>query len=83
MSMVDDEYFVQMMQSVWQICEDESSTVTKNQIEELTKSLRKKLLDFSNNSQDEYVLRGIFKEFDTNNSGTLTADELTNMFARL
>jgi|TARA_B110000285_G_C14857673_1_gene483011 hypothetical protein len=50
MSMVDDEYFVQMMQSVWQICEDESSTVTKNQIEELTKSLRKKLLDFSNNS---------------------------------
>lgn len=83
MSMVDDEYFVQMMQSVWQICEDESTTVTKNQIESLTQSLRHKLLDFSKNSQDEYVLRGVFKEFDTNNSGTLTADELTNMFARL
>ena len=36
MSMVDDEYFVQMMQSVWQICEDASSTVSKNQIEALT-----------------------------------------------
>jgi len=83
MSMVDDEYFVQMMQSVWQICEDESSTVSKNQIEALTQSLRHKLLDFSKNSQDEYVLRGVFKEFDTNCSGTLTADELTNMFARL
>jgi hypothetical protein len=83
MSMVDDLYFVRMMESVWQICEDESSNVTKTELAALTQSLRHKLLDFSNNSQDEYVLRGVFKEFDTNNSGTLTADELTNMFAKL
>lgn len=81
--MVDDQYFVTMMESVWQICEDGASTVNRQQIEALTQSLRHKLLDFSKNSQDEYVLRGVFKEFDTNNSGTLTADELTNMFARL
>lgn len=83
MSMVDDLYFVRMMESVWQICEDESSNVTKTELAALTQSLRHKLLDFSNNSQDEYVLRGVFKEFDANNSGTLTADELTNMFAKL
>ena len=29
MSVTDDEYFVRMMESVWQICEDASSTVTK------------------------------------------------------
>lgn len=47
MSVTDDEYFVKMMESVWSICEDETATVTKNQITDLTKALRHKLLDFS------------------------------------
>jgi len=28
MSLPSDEYFVRMMESVWQICEDETSTVS-------------------------------------------------------
>lgn len=29
MSLPSDEYFVKMMESVWQICEDEEATVNK------------------------------------------------------
>ena len=37
----------------------------------------------SNNSQEEYTLRKIFKDFDSNGSGTITLDELTAMLAKL
>lgn len=83
MSVVDDLYFVRMMESVWQICEDEDADVTKEQIEYLTKTLRHKLLDFSKQSIEEYVLRDLFKQFDVNKSGDLTVDELTMMLAKL
>lgn len=83
MSVPSDEYFVRMMESVWCIAEDGSSTVTKQEVEALTQALRHKLLDFSKNSQDEYILRQVFKEFDANGNGVLTVDELANMFARL
>jgi len=66
MSITDDLYFVRMMESVWQFPEDEEASVTKDQINQLVATLRHKLLDFSNQSQDEYVLRQIFKEFDVN-----------------
>jgi len=72
-----------MMESVWQIGEDEGSGVFKEQVEFLTQTLRLKLRTFANQSSEEYVLRGIFKEFDTNKSGSLTIDELTSMLAKL
>jgi len=83
MSITDDLYFVRMMESVWQFPEDEEASVTKDQINQLVATLRHKLLDFSNQSQDEYVLRQIFKEFDINQSNTLTADELSAMMVKL
>lgn len=83
MSVTDDVYFVQMMESVWCMCEDEDASVQKEQVEFLVKTLRKKLLDFSKSSTDEYVLRSLFKDFDTNKSGTLTIDEVTAMLAKL
>jgi len=49
MSIPLEQYFVEMMESVWGICEDESATVTASQIEFLTKTLRHKLLSFSRN----------------------------------
>lgn len=83
MSITDDTYFVRMMESVWNICEDESSTVTKNQVTDLIQALRHKLLDFSRGQQDEYVLRSLFKEFDVNGNGTLSVDELGALMSRL
>ena len=47
MSTPSDEYFVKMMESVWNICEDETASVTMEQIKHLTKTMRAKLLDFA------------------------------------
>ena len=71
------------MESVWCVNEDEAAAIPKEQVEFLVKTLRKKLLDFSKTSTDEYVLRQLFKDFDTNKSGTLTIDELIAMLAKL
>ena len=45
--------------------------------------MRQRLLTVSNNSQEEYTLRKIFKDFDANQSGTLTIDEMGAMLAKL
>jgi Ca2+-binding EF-hand superfamily protein len=83
MSVPSDEYFVQMMESVWGIQEDENSEVSKDHIRELTKLIRERLLKMSNQSSDEYVLRKIFNYFDVNESGNITLDELAAMLAKL
>jgi len=83
MSVPSDEYFVQMMESVWGIQEDENSEVSKDHIRELTKLIRERLLKMSNQSSDEYVLRKIFNYFDVNESGNITMDELAAMMAKL
>ena len=83
MSLPSDEYFVRMMESVWQICEDETAGVTAEQIKHLTKTMRAKLLDFSNGSSEEMILRNTFREFDRNENGVLTADELSALLVRL
>lgn len=83
MSLPSDEYFVRMMESVWQICEDETSSVNQEQIKHLTKTIRAKLLDFSAGRTEEMVLRDIFREFDANENGVLAADELQALLVRL
>ena len=72
-----------MMESVWQILEDPDSAITRQKIEFLTKTIRHKLLNFSNNSTEELNVRNAFREFDTNGNGVLSADELTALLARL
>lgn len=83
MSLPSDNYFVQMMESVWNICEDESASVNAEQIKHLTKTMRAKLLDFSQGQTEEMVLRNTFREFDANENGVLAADELQALLVRL
>jgi len=45
--------------------------------------MRAKLLDFSGNQTEEMVLRNTFREFDLNENGVLTADELQALLVRL
>lgn len=83
MSTPSDEYFVQMMESVWCVAEDEENAIFNDKVKQLIQMMRQRLLVMSNNSQEEFILRKIFKDFDTNNSGTITIDELAAMLAKL
>ena len=83
MSLPTDEYFIQMMESVWGITEDEDSEANQEYVREFVKLIRQKLLSMSNSSSDEYILRQIFNYFDANESGNITIDELAGMVAKL
>lgn len=83
MSLPSEEYFVKMMESVWGMCEDEGEAVTKEQLAHLIKTMRHKLLDFSNHSTEELVLKNAFREFDLNNNGVISSDELQAMLVKL
>ena len=83
MSTPSDEYFVRMMEQVWCVGEDEENSIFIDQVKTLVTMMRQRLLVLSNTSQEEFVLRKIFKDFDTNNSGTITIDELSAMCAKL
>lgn len=84
MTMVQDNYFVGMLEAIWCVAEDASTTVSKTEMEHLVKSIRHKLLDLSvGDRSDEYVLRQVFREFDTNKDGVLTAVEFDAMLRRI
>lgn len=44
---------------------------------------RQRLMVISNNSEEEFKLRSIFKNFDLNNSGAISIEELAAMLAKL
>ena len=83
MSTPSDEYFVRMMESTWCLAEDQESKVFQDQVRHLISMMRQRLLTISRGSQEEYVLRKIFKDFDANQSGTITIDELWAMLSSL
>lgn len=83
MSLPSDDYFVAMMESVWNITEDEDSEANQDYVREIVNLIRQRLLSMSNESSDEYVLRKVFNYFDVNESGNITIDELTAMVAKL
>jgi Ca2+-binding EF-hand superfamily protein len=83
MSTPSDEYFVVMMEQTWCCGEDEENAIFQDKVKQLIQMMRQRLQVISNNSQEEFVLRKIFKDFDTNQSGTLTVDEMAAMLAKL
>lgn len=80
MSVPSDEYFVRMMESTWQCPEVEDGT-TKAVVQMLLKEVRLRILELARN--DPKLLRKVFNNFDLNQSGHLTIDEVTNMIAKL
>lgn len=83
LTIVDDTYFVRMLEAIWQVNEDGTVTVAKQELERLTKSIRLKLLALSGQNSDEYVLRNVFRHFDTNGNGVLSSDEFSAMLTKL
>lgn len=83
MSCPTEDYFCRMIEQVWCVSENEGSAATQAAVREMISAIRLRLLEMSNHSLEEYVLRKIFNDFDSNNSGTLTVDELAAMMASL
>ena len=78
-----DEEFVAHVESVWSVAEDDDSKVFQDQLKHLTAALRLKLRTMANGSSEEYVFRGIFRDFDTNSSGALTFEEFNFLLVKL
>lgn len=81
MSTPSEEYFVQMMESTWQVPESEDSDVTRQTVKHLYTEVKARILQLARN--DPNLLRKIFSDFDLNGSQTLTIDEVTNLIAKL
>jgi Ca2+-binding EF-hand superfamily protein len=82
MSIPSDEYFVRMMESTWQCPEDDDDALTKKTVTHICTEVKKRLLDFSRGGED-VLIKKVFGDFDINDSGSLTIDEVTSMVAKL
>ena len=81
MSTPSDEYFVRMMESTWQVPEEENSGVTQQTVSHLLREVKARVWELSR--QNPQFLQKIFNDFDLNQSGHLTIDEITNLIAKL
>lgn len=81
-SIPSDEYFVQMMESTWQCPEDENDAAAKQAVAYLCKEVKARLLSVTRGGEDALIKKS-FADFDINNSGAMTIDELTSMIAKL
>lgn len=81
MSLPSDDYFVQMMESTWQCPEDDNTVQTQQTVSMLLQEVANRIFQLAR--RDPNLLRKIFNDFDLNQSGGLTIDEVTNLIAKL
>jgi len=82
-SIPSDDYFVQMMESTWNICEDEDDSVYSEKIGQYVSYVHSQLVNLTGGSTDEGLIRKIYDDFDLNQNGMITIDEFANMVAKL
>lgn len=81
MSVPNDEYFVRMLESAWQCPENEDDTAAKAAVGMLVREVRSRVLELAKG--DPKLVKKIHSDFDLNQSGNLTIDEVTNMIGKL
>lgn len=81
MSVPSDEYFVRMIESTWQVPEDENEILTRATVQKLLVEVRERVQELARH--DPKLLKKVFTDFDLNQSGHLTIDEMTNLIAKL
>lgn len=82
-SVPSEEYFVRMMEQTWCVAEDSSSQTFQTDLAQILKLFRQRLLVISNGTQEEYKLQQIFDEFDVDQNGILTLNEMGALLAKL
>lgn len=64
MSTPSDEYFVRMMESTWQVPEEENSAVTQQTVSHLLREVKSRVWELAR--QNPQFLQKIFNDFDLN-----------------
>ena len=64
MSTPSDEYFVRMMESTWQVPEEENSQVTQQTVSHLLREVKNRVFELAR--RDPQFLKKIFNDFDLN-----------------
>jgi len=82
-SVPSDDYFVQMMESTWNICEDESDEEYTSKITQYVDFVHQQLTALTSGTKDEGLIQKIYEDFDLNQNGMITIDEFANMVAKL
>ncbi|KRW99310.1 hypothetical protein PPERSA_02422 [Pseudocohnilembus persalinus] len=78
-----DNYFVEVIKNTWGVNEDVESNISEQEVKNIIKIIRFKLIQSTNGMHDEFLLRRLFESFDTNKSGCLSIDELYAMTIKL
>ena len=82
MSIPNDDYFGQMLESAWMVCESEGEGQLGEQIEQLTAAIRDGWRKVAH-PLDEKTLQKLFKDINKSKNGYINIDELWASFARL
>jgi len=78
-----DEQFIQVITKTFGITETDDAQIRSEEIKEILRQIRYKLIQKTKGIQDEILLRKLFVEYDTSKSGYLTLDELQAMMIKL
>ncbi|EGR29905.1 EF hand family protein [Ichthyophthirius multifiliis] len=78
-----DQYFLTLLEQNWGLFEKDEQEISKEEVKSLVKALRFKLIQMTQGTNDEFLLRKLFKEFDNNKSGYLTLEDLQAMLIKL
>lgn len=71
------------MKNVWSFTDTHHFEVSNNDLRNIVKTLRYKLIQSTSGTHEEFLLKKLFNEFDTNKSGYITIDELYAMTIKL
>lgn len=84
MGIANDDYFIQMMESVWQVPEKEDTAAYQGKIDHLAGYVKEQLQTIAGPYKNkEEACAKLFEDFDLNMDGFITIDELTAMVAKL
>ena len=84
MAMFDDQKFVELVAASWTVTDAEKFNVCQKDIETLVGAIRHNLMKYgSARHTEEFVLRELFREFDTARSGLMTLADLKNILFKI
>ena len=84
MTVFDDNQYVEMVNSAWDVTEPAYKTVTQKDLETVLQAIRASLLKAGTEKHtEEFILREIFREHDRNNNGSLSKTELGSLLNKI